>query len=163
MKKIIILGILSLLATACGSSATSTSSSNTSNSNSALSPIQITEWGVQFTPVSSISDLRYAIDPNHTDTANFSSASLISLDQQSGGSGCATANAPLGTLSRVGDFSAFTSTGRSVPKYVQVGTYYYYYSPQQGSCSTNLAVQNLQTLQAQDMNSALNSLKASTK
>lgn len=167
MKKILTFGTLVILATACGSSAasssqtsTSTSGSSSATSTTTLTPIQISEWGVELTPVQSISDLRYAIDPNHTDTADFSTASLVSLDQQSGGSGCAVAKAPLGTLSRIVDFSAFSASGHTAPPNVKIGDYYYYYTQQQGSCSTNPAVQNLQELQSGDFDSVLSTLKA---
>jgi hypothetical protein len=167
MKKIITLVALIMLATACGSKASSTSTSTSSSTGSSsgssttITPVQISEWGVEFTPIKSISDVRYAIEPNHMDTADFTTASLVSLDQQSGGSMCAVSDAPLGKISRVVDFNAFTAAGHSVPPNVKIGDYYYYYTQQQGSCSTVLAVQNLQSLQSADFDSiAVSSLKA---
>jgi hypothetical protein len=166
MKKIITLGALLLLATACGTKTTSTSSTGSSTSTpskttTTLTPVQISQWNVEFTPIQSISDVRYAIEANHEDTADFTTASLSSLDQQSGGNGCSVTNAPLGKISRVTDFSAFTSSGHTTPVNVKIGDYYYYYTQQQGSCSNNAAAQNLQALQSSDFGSvAISSLEA---
>jgi len=152
MKKITAIAALVLLASACNSSASKTSSQ--SSSTPAVSYLTISEWNVRFQEDPQISDLRYQVDPKHDSIVNFSSASLISLSQQFGGA-CALNNAPLGTLSRISDFSAFTSSGHTAPQNVQIGNWYYYFVPAAGSCSPNASVQNLQSQQGAELQSII--------
>jgi hypothetical protein len=148
MKKIAVGVVLILLASACNSS--------TSNSSStpAVSYLTISEWNLRFQETSQITDLRYQVDPKHDNNIDFTSASLLSLSQQFGGA-CTLNDSPLGMLTRVSNFDAFTAAGHTKPESILIGTWYYYFTAPSGPCSSMISVQNLQSEQSTDLQNAI--------
>jgi hypothetical protein len=149
IKKIAVAAALILLAGACNSSTSSSQSTTPS-----VSYLTISEWNLRFQETSQITDLRYQVDPQHDNNIDFTSASLLSLSQQFGGT-CTLNDSPLGMLTRVSNFDAFTAAGHTKPESILIGTWYYYFTPPSGACSSMASAQNLQSEQSSDLQNAI--------
>ena len=146
LRKISVAVALVFLASACNSS--------TSNTAPKVNYLTITEWNLRFQETSQITDLRYQVDPKHDNNIDFTSASLLSLSQQFGGA-CTLNDSPLGMLTRVSNFDAFTAAGHTKPDSILIGAWYYYFTPPTGPCSGMISVQNLQSEQSSDLQNAI--------
>ncbi|MFH0972943.1 MAG: hypothetical protein V1768_03085 [Patescibacteria group bacterium] len=130
----------------------------TSKPNPKLTPIPIStnqnknylaikEWGVQFEKPTGLNDLQYVIFDNTGNIVAFTTQQLVNLDKSTGGKYCTADQDPIGTLSRVQNFDIYTQNGRDIPTNVQIGSYYYFFTGPQATCSDNKQVQALESIQ----------------
>lgn len=124
--------------------------------------IVIKEWGVKFKKPAGMSDLKYAVSLNTTESGAvyFSTQQLVNLDKQysTGKTYCDVDQAPIGSLGRSNHLPG--PNDKTFPTNLKIGNYYYWFAGPQATCSDNKQVQNLETQQIAPLKNAISTLQA---
>ncbi|MDE2019490.1 MAG: hypothetical protein KGJ13_04030 [Patescibacteria group bacterium] len=109
--------------------------------------LSMPEWNVEFAVPLGMEDLQYSISATSS-YAVLATGQLVAK-------GCALDQAPLGILSRVRNFNDFEASGHYIPENINIGGYYYYFTPPQAPCSMDKQMQELQAKQVAALKSDL--------